>query len=68
MTRLGDFLINSKIRPAELARVAGISRQHLLRLRKGIAQPSLRVMVAIVRAAGAILGRAVSLSDMFDVL
>lgn len=60
-------MVTYQIKPAALAREARISRQHLLRLRKGIAAPSLTMMVAIMRAAGAILGRAVRLSDLFDV-
>lgn len=66
MTRLESFIRAQGIRPTHLARDAGISRQHLMRLRRGTTQPTLRVMIALATAAGRILGRKVEVSEMFD--
>lgn len=53
------------IKPAELARSARISRQHLLRLRKGSMTPTLRMIVKVANGCGALLGRIVSPSELF---
>ena len=49
-TKLQDFITKYKLRPSAIARVAGCSRQHLLRLRKGEMDPTRGMMAAILRA------------------
>jgi DNA-binding phage protein len=53
------------IRPAELAREARISRQHLLRLRKGTMTPTLGTIVKVANACGVLLGRIVAAKELF---
>lgn len=66
-TKLESFIRANGIRVATLASWAGISRQHLLRLRKGGTEPTRRVMVSIATAAGDWLGRRVSVAELFDI-
>jgi len=53
------------IKPAELARQARISRQHLLRLRKGTMTPTLGMIVKVSRGCSALVGRTVPPSELF---
>jgi transcriptional regulator with XRE-family HTH domain len=53
------------IKLAELARAARISRQHLLRLRKGSMTPTLGMIVKIANGCGVLLGRTVTPSELF---
>src|SRR5207248_234610 len=59
LTRLQVFINanRKKILPARLARQANLSRQHLLRLRKGIEEPRLSTMLKLTRAAAYFLER-----------
>ena len=66
MTRFGSFLKANNIRPMHLASSAGISRQHVFRLREGTAEPTRAVMVALAAASGRILQRRVAVSELFD--
>jgi transcriptional regulator with XRE-family HTH domain len=66
-TRIESFLRGRGIRPSHLARDAGISRQHLMRLRRGMSQPTLKMMIVLATAARRILGRTVEVSEMFDI-
>jgi transcriptional regulator with XRE-family HTH domain len=54
------------LKPNEVAEVAGISRQHLLRLRYGRAEPTRPVMIWLTIACRRLLGRRVRVSDLFD--
>jgi hypothetical protein len=67
LTRLESFIRSNDIRVARLALWAGISRQYLLRLRKGDKEPTRPVMVAIAKAAGDWIGRRVRVAELFDV-
>ncbi len=67
VTRLESFLKGKGIRAAHLARDAGISRQHLMRLRRGTSQPTLHMMIILATAARRILGRKVEVREMFDI-
>ena len=49
-----------------LARVSGISRQHLLRLRKGEMEPTRPAIVALARACGLLIHEQVRADDLFD--
>src|SRR6059058_5578452 len=66
MTRLEAFLEDSGLMPSALAARAGISRQHLSRLRNGTAEPSRAVMVKLALAASEMLSRRVFMVEMFE--
>lgn len=66
ITQLELFIRAAAVKPAHLAREAGYSRQHLLRLRKGRMQPTLPCIVAIVTALGRLTGRNVNAGEVFD--
>lgn len=55
------------IKPAVLAQEARYSRQHLLRLRKGTAEPTRAVMVALAQACSRRLERHVHVRELFDI-
>jgi hypothetical protein len=54
------------LKPAQLARVAYVSRQHLFRVRAGEDDPSRHVMVRLMMAATLILHRKVKMDELFD--
>jgi transcriptional regulator with XRE-family HTH domain len=66
MAKLQQFLSEKGIRPAALARVSGISRQHLLRLRKGEMEPTRPAIVALARACQLLLHEQVRADELFD--
>lgn len=67
MVRLGRFILDNDIRPNELADVAGISRQHLVRLRFGLAEPTRPVMIWLTVACRRMLRpKRVRITDLFD--
>jgi len=66
LTRLKTFLKANRIRPSYLADYAGISRQHLFRLRLGRAEPTRLTMVALRDACRRILRRRVRMIELFD--
>ena len=66
-SRLDSFLRKNKLKPVHVAREAGVSRQQLLRLRKGIANARIRTAVRLTLACGRLLGRLVALDELFDV-
>jgi transcriptional regulator with XRE-family HTH domain len=66
MAKLQQFIAKKGIRPAALARVSGISRQHLLRLRKGEMEPTRPAIVALARACGLLLHEQVRADHLFD--
>lgn len=66
VTRLDAFLDQTGIKPAVLAREANYSRQHLLRIRKGTAEPTRAAMVAIANACSRRLERRVRVQELFD--
>ena len=65
-TRLEAFLQSRRIKPAQLARESGYTRQHLLRIRKGTMDPTRRCIAAITAACRRISGEPVRASDLFD--
>jgi transcriptional regulator with XRE-family HTH domain len=64
-TRLQFFIEITGIKPAWLARESGVSRQHILRLRRGQMEPTRQVMVELVNAASRVLHRPVYTIEMF---
>lgn len=65
-TRLDLFLRSRDIRPMEFAREAGQSRQHLLRAKKGILEPTRRKIAAMVSAARRLTMEMVAPDDLFE--
>ena len=65
-TRLDTFIRQHELKPAQLARVAYVSRQHLLRLRNGEDDPSRHIMVRLMMACTLILRRKVRIDELFD--
>ena len=65
-TRLEAFMNSRGIRPMALARASGYSRQYLLRVRKGRAEPSRLVIAAIVDACRKLSHEPVKAADLFD--
>jgi hypothetical protein len=65
-TRLAKFIRENALKPAQIAREAGYSRQFLLRVRKGIAEPTRPLMVAVRKACSRLLGREVRMSQLFN--
>ena len=68
LSRFGAFLRNNKIKPSVLADVAGVSRQHVMRLRYGKAEPTRPVMIWLTVACRRLMGdrRRVRLTQLFD--
>lgn len=66
MTRLDDFMQANGIKPRVMARVAYISRQHLLRVRNGEQDPTRHMMVRLMMAATLIMHRRVRMDELFD--
>jgi|GEM_PF-1952121 len=65
-TRLEGFIKEWGVKPGVFARKAGISRQHLLRLRNGTMDPSRGVMCKLALAASEMRGRRVFIDEMFE--
>lgn len=55
------------IRPAALAREAGVSRQQLLRIRSGRANVRMKTALRIRDACGRLISRTVSIAEVFEV-
>jgi tetratricopeptide (TPR) repeat protein len=66
LTRLEWFLRAHDLRPADIARLAGYARQHLLAIRKGEYEPSRRFIVDTTGAISTLVHRAVSPSELFE--
>lgn len=64
-TRLEAFLKSRDIKPSELVRESGYSRQHLLRIRMGRMEPTRPCIAAIVRACRALSGENVQAVELF---
>ncbi|HEV7570244.1 MAG TPA: hypothetical protein VGQ21_02000 [Thermoanaerobaculia bacterium] len=67
VTKLARFMNEHKLKPLNVAREAEISRQHLLRLRKGAMQPTIAMATHIRDACGRLLKRRLKMSDLFEV-
>lgn len=67
MTRLDTFLRENKLKPVRVSAEAGVSRQQLLRLRKGLACARINTGVRLTLACGRLLKRPVALDELFDV-
>lgn len=67
LTRLEKFIRRNELKPAELAREANVSRQHLLRIRNGVADPSFMLAMRIRDACGRLVFRTVAIAEVFEV-
>jgi transcriptional regulator with XRE-family HTH domain len=65
-TRLECFLREWGVKPSVFAKRAGISRQHLLRLRRGTMEPTRRMMVILAEAASSMRFRTVRVVELFE--
>lgn len=65
-SRLGHFMLDNELETKEVAELAGISRQHLLRLRQGTAEPTRPMMIWLATTCGLLLARRVRVSQLFD--
>jgi predicted transcriptional regulator len=65
-TKLEAFSQTHSIKPADLARTAEYSRQHLLRVRLGKQEPTRRCIKAITQACSALSRKKVKAADLFD--
>jgi len=65
-TRLEAFMKANKITPVALARTSGITRQHLLQLRNGKAEPGRAVIAAIVEGCRKLSDKPIKPTDLFD--
>jgi tetratricopeptide (TPR) repeat protein/DNA-binding phage protein len=65
-TRLEFYMVSHGIKPARLAREASISRQHLLRVRKGTMEPTRLKIAQIVSALRRLTFLPVQPTDVFE--
>lgn len=65
-TRLERFLRRERIKPAHLARESGYSRQYLLRVRRGLVEPTRACIASILAACSRLSGRRVSPDELFE--
>lgn len=66
MTKLEGYLKKKGIKPAHLAVHADYSRQHLLRIRKGVMEPSRKCIKAIVQACRHLSHEHITAAELFD--
>jgi tetratricopeptide (TPR) repeat protein len=66
LTRLEYFIRANDLRPADIARLAGYARQHLLDIRKGQYEPSRRFILETTRAISSLVNREVPPSQLFE--
>jgi transcriptional regulator with XRE-family HTH domain len=65
-TRLEIYMEEWGVSSGAFARHAGISRTHLLRLRRGDSEPSRATMVALAETASAMRSRYVYVVELFE--
>jgi tetratricopeptide (TPR) repeat protein len=66
LTRLDLFIKRRRVRKLPLARAAGYSRQHLLRMRLGQQEPSRRFVLDMTQALSAATGEAIKPGQLFE--
>jgi tetratricopeptide (TPR) repeat protein len=66
LTRLDLFIKQRRVRKLPLARAAGYTRQHLLRMRLGQQEPSRRFIIDMTRALSAATGEAINPGRLFE--
>jgi tetratricopeptide (TPR) repeat protein len=66
VTRLEFFLVTRGLKPVHIARESGISRQHLLRVRRGVMEPSRWKIAQIVSAVRRLTLMDVQPTELFE--
>ena len=66
MTKLETYLQARGLKPADLARESGYSRQHLLRVRMGRMEPTRKCIKAVAGACRRLSHKRVKAADLFD--
>ncbi len=66
VTRLESYMQEWGVMPGAFAKRSGVSRAHLLRLRRGDMEPTRRVMVALADAASAMQHKTVFVVELFE--
>ena len=67
LTKLERFIKKHGLKPAQIAREAGVTRQQLVRIRYGrVKQPHVSTKNAITNACGRLAGVHVTVVDFFD--
>lgn len=66
ITRLEKYMKEWGVMPSAFARRSGVSRAHLLRLRRGEMEPSRRVMVKLTETASAMQQKTVYVVELFE--
>jgi hypothetical protein len=65
-TRFSRFMKANKVKPSRLARESGYSRQHILRVRTGVMDPTRHTMATITDAVSRVLGRPIYVVELFE--
>lgn len=65
LTKLEAFLKANGIKPADLAKQSGYSRQHLLQVRLGKRDPTRKCIAAITQACRTLSGKTIDASQLF---
>jgi predicted transcriptional regulator len=65
-TKLEASIRSKGLKPSHVAKRAGYSRQHLLRLRQGKMEATRKCIAAITAACRSLSGRKVKAADLFD--
>lgn len=66
MTRLESYLKEWGAMPSALAHRSGVSRAHLLRLRRGEMDPTRHIMISLAEAASAMQHKTVYVVELFE--
>jgi predicted transcriptional regulator len=66
LTKLETFIRTRKLRPAQLARESGYSRQQLFRIRKGLVHPISNGVARIAAACRRLSGEDIRAADLFE--
>lgn len=66
MTRLESYIKEWGVMPSAFAKRSGVSRAHLLRLRRGDMDPTRRIMIALADAASAMQHKTVYVVELFE--
>ena len=66
VTRLETYIKECGVKPSAFAKRSGVSRAHLLRLRRGEMDATRHVMIALAEAASAMQHKTVYVVELFE--
>jgi transcriptional regulator with XRE-family HTH domain len=66
VTRLESYMKEWGVMPTAFAKRSGVSRAHLLRLRRGEMEPTRRIMIALAEAASKMQHKTVYVVELFE--